>query len=103
MPAKPLTMYKHPADPKAFDDYYFRNHVPLAKKVPGLRRYEVNAGAIAGIQGPTAVYLIATLSFDSMASLQAGLGSPEGQATAADLGNFAAAGVDIIFFDEKTV
>ena len=103
MPAKLLAMYKHPADPKAFDDYYFRKHVPLAKKVPGLRRYDVNAGAIAGIQGPTPVYLIATLSFDSMASLQAGLGSPEGQAAAADLGNFAAAGVDIVFFDEKTV
>lgn len=103
MPAKLLAMYKHPADPKAFDEYYFSKHVPLAKKVPGLRRYEVNAGAIAGIQGPTAVHLIATLSFDSMASLQAGLASPQGQAAAADLGNFAAAGVDIVFFEEKTV
>lgn len=103
MPAKLLAMYKHPADTKAFDDYYFRKHVPLAKKVPGLRRYDVNAGAIAGIQGPTPFHLIATLSFDSMASLQEGLASPEGQAAAADLGNFAAAGVDIVFFDEKTV
>jgi uncharacterized protein (TIGR02118 family) len=35
------------------------------------------------------------LTFDSTAAIQAALGSPEGQATAADLGNFATAGVDL--------
>lgn len=103
MPAKLVALYQHPADSKAFDAHYFGKHVPLAKKVPGLRRYDVSTGAIAGIQGATPYHLIATLSFDSLAALQAGLGSPQGQAAAADLGNFAAAGVEIVFFEEKTV
>lgn len=38
-----------------------------------------------------------------MADIQAGLESPEGQAAAADLGNFAQAGVDLLFFDTKEV
>jgi uncharacterized protein (TIGR02118 family) len=37
----------------------------------------------------TAPHLVAELEFDTMADLQAGMASPEGQAAAADLQNFA--------------
>jgi uncharacterized protein (TIGR02118 family) len=46
-------------------------------------------------------YLIAELTFDSMADLQSGMASAEGQATAADLANFAGAGVTILAFETK--
>ena len=36
--AKLIVLYKRPKDPKAFDAYYFSTHVPIAKKIPGLRR-----------------------------------------------------------------
>lgn len=52
---------------------------------------------------PSGFHLIAILTFDGMADIQAGLESPEGQAAAADLGNFAQAGVDLLFFDTKEV
>ena len=101
--ARLLAMYKTPADKAVFDAYYFERHVPLAKTVPGLRKYEVNAGPVMGMAGPSATYLVATLHFDSMADLTAGLGSDQGKATAADLAKFASAGVDIVFFDDKVV
>jgi uncharacterized protein (TIGR02118 family) len=99
--AKLLAMYKHPADTQAFDRYYFGTHVPLAKKMPGLARYDVNAGPVMTPAGPAGYYLVAILQFASMAALQSALGSAEGKATAADLANFAQAGVDLLLFDEK--
>jgi uncharacterized protein (TIGR02118 family) len=101
--AKLLVLYKKPADAAAFDKYYVAVHAPLAKKIPGLRRYEVSAGAVHLAGGESPYHLIATLAFDSLAALQAGLGTPEGQAAASDLGNFAQAGVDLLMFDTKEV
>ena len=46
--AKLVVIYKTPKDKAAFDKYYFETHVPLAKKIPGLRRYEVSDGGGAG-------------------------------------------------------
>ena len=42
-------------------------------------------------------------AFDSMAAIAAGLGSPQGQATAADLANFASAGVDIMMAETAKI
>jgi len=94
--AKVYALYKTPADPAAFERYYFDRHVPLAKTIPGLRSYEVTRGTIAAMGGPAPYHLIATLSFDSRAAVDAALASPQGQATARDLGNFATGGVDVL-------
>lgn len=94
--AKVFAMYRTPADPAAFDRYYYSTHVPIAKKIPGLRGYEVTRGPVAMLAGgPSPYHLVAALTFDSLAAIQAALASPEGQATAADLGNFATGGVDL--------
>ena len=101
--AKVIALYKRPADPAAFDAYYFSTHVPLAKTLPGLRGYEVSTGPVATPAGESPLHLAAILSFDSLAAIQAALTSPEGVATAGDLGNFAQAGVDLLMFDTKEV
>ena len=101
---KLFAMYKRPIDPAAFDRYYYATHVPIAKKVPGLRHYEVTTGDVAALGGgPSPYHLIAVLTFDSIAAVQAALGTPEGQATAADLGNFATGGVDLYIADTKPI
>jgi uncharacterized protein (TIGR02118 family) len=98
--AKLYAMYKHPVDAAAFDRYYYDVHVPLAKTVPGLMSYEVTRGPIAGVGGgPSPYHLIATLGFASTAAFDAALGSAQGQAVAADLGNFATGGVDLFVAD----
>ena len=86
-----------------FDAYYYSTHVPLAKKIAGLRRYEVSVGPVATPQGASPFHLAAILGFDSMSALQQALVSPAGKATAADLANFAQAGVDLLVFDSKDV
>jgi len=100
---KLFAVYQQPQDPAAFDRYYFDQHVPLAKTIPGLRSYEVTRGDVMGMAGKHGVYLVAVLEFDSMAAIAAAMGSPQGQATAADLANFATAGVDVMFADTARV
>ena len=97
MTAKLFAVYSQPSDPTAFDQYYFGKHVPLAKRIPGLLSYEVTRGAVMGMQGKHSNYMVAVLEFESMDSIANAMNSPEGQATAADLVNFASAGVDIMF------
>src|SRR5271169_1642977 len=94
--AKIIAMYKPPVDAAAFDRYYFGPHLKLAKQVPGLKGYEITRGPIMSLAGPAPYYLVAILTFDSMASVASALASPQGQAVAADLGNFATGGVDIL-------
>ena len=101
--AKLLALYKTPADKAAFDRYYHATHVPIAKKVPGLRAYEISQGPIVTPDGLAPYHLIATLTFDSVAAIQSALASPAGQATVADLGNFATGGVDVYILDTTTV
>jgi hypothetical protein len=48
-------------------------------------------------------HLAAILTIGSMADLQRALTSAEGQASGADLGNFAQAGVDLPMFDSKEI
>jgi uncharacterized protein (TIGR02118 family) len=101
--AEVVVLYKTPKDPAAFDKYYAETHIPLAKKMPGLRKYQVSRGPVATPAGPSGIYLVATLSFDSMSAVQNAFGSAEGKATAADVPKFATGGADIMFFDTKDV
>ena len=49
--AKLFAIYQQPKDPAAFDSYYAKTHVPLAKTLPGLRSYEVTRGDVMGMGG----------------------------------------------------
>ncbi|SAK90855.1 EthD protein [Caballeronia calidae] len=99
--AQLVALYKHPTDTNAFDDYYASTHVPLAKTLPGLRRYEISTGPVVAASGDSPYHLVALLQFDSLDAIQTALGSPEGQKTAADLANFAQAGVELLMFDRE--
>ncbi len=45
--AELVVMYKKPKDTAAFDKHYFEKHVPIAKKIPGVRKYVVSQGPVA--------------------------------------------------------
>src|SRR5450755_938410 len=96
-----VVMYKTPKDTAAFDKYYFETHVPIAKKIPGLRKYEVSQGPVATPAGPSGFHLVATLHFDDMAAIQKAFASAEGQATAVDAQTLDPA--HILFFDSREV
>jgi uncharacterized protein (TIGR02118 family) len=101
--ARLLVMYKTPKDAVAFDKYYFEKHVPIAKKIPGLRKYEVSQGPVVTPAGPSGLHLIAILTFDDLAAIQRAFASAEGQAAAADVQTFATGGVDMFLFDSREV
>ena len=101
--AKLVVLYKTPQDTAAFDAYYASTHIPIAKKIPGLRSYEVSTGPVLSPAGASGVHLVATLTFDNLEAIQAAFASPEGQAAAADVGKFASGGVDMLMFETKSV
>ncbi len=90
---KLTVLYNQPADPAAFDAHYFGTHVALADSLPGIRRNEVTktTGTLDGSVPP--YYLTAELLFDDVDAMRSALASPKGQAAAADVANFASAGV----------
>src|SRR5690348_9339887 len=58
-----LVLYNTPEDPEAFDRYYEENHIPLAKRLPGLLRYTVSR-KVTPLGGDVKVYLVAELDFE---------------------------------------
>jgi uncharacterized protein (TIGR02118 family) len=82
--ARVLVLYKTPKDTAAFDKHYFETHVPLAMKMPGVTKFEVSSSAVVSPTGDSGIYMIATIEFPDMATLQAAFASPQGQAAAAD-------------------
>jgi uncharacterized protein (TIGR02118 family) len=97
-----LALYHTPADPTAFEQYYRGTHIPIAKRMPGLRSYTISKGPLASAGGAP-YYLVAVLAFDSMDAIQAATGSPEGQAVLADIPNFATGGVTILMYETEVV
>lgn len=88
-------LYGQPDDPTAFDEYYEATHVPLANKIPNVRSWTYRH--CSSLDGSTPPYhLIAELQFESLEALQAGMGSPEGQAAAEDVPNFATGGATML-------
>jgi uncharacterized protein (TIGR02118 family) len=82
MKARFLVLYETPANPEAFGRHYREIHIPLGRRLPGLRRYAVGRD-VAAVRGAP-YYLVAELDWDTMDELRAAFASPEGRATAAD-------------------
>jgi uncharacterized protein (TIGR02118 family) len=86
--ARFIVLWGHPTDPEAFDRHYREVHIPLARTIPGLRRYTLSRDAVR-VRGGDPWYLVAELDWDDMPALQAGFASPAGRATAKDVENLA--------------
>jgi uncharacterized protein (TIGR02118 family) len=95
-----LAIYGKPRDEKAFLDYYRTTHAPLAAAIPGLQSYR-HGRVWGGSDDPPKGWYAASLTFRDRAALEAGLGSPQGQKVAGDLGNFATGGVNLIFVEHE--
>jgi uncharacterized protein (TIGR02118 family) len=103
--AELVAIYKRPANVEAFEKHYFDTHIPLAKKMPGFRKFEVSSGPISVLAGQTDVYLIGTVYFEDLEAMQKAFASPQGRATAADRRLYAPddTGVQIFAFDTREV
>ena len=103
MSAKIIAMYGTPTDAATFDQRYVGEHLALAKKIPGLRSFEVSSGPIGTPAGPAPYHSVVILTFDSLADLQAGAASPEGGAAVAHAQEIATGGVSFYLFETREV
>jgi uncharacterized protein (TIGR02118 family) len=87
--ARLIVLWAAPNDPEAFWRHYRDVHIPLAKRMAGLRRYTLSRG-LDDVRGGEPCHAIAELDVDDMPSLREALRSPEGRATAADAERMAA-------------
>lgn len=83
MNAKFVILWGKPHDPEAFEHHYRNIHIPLAKKLIGLRSYTISHN-IVPIRGES-YYQVAELIWDSMIELKKAFNSPEGQETSRDV------------------
>ena len=103
MPAKIIALYGEPDDSRAFADYYRETHIPLAKQLPGLIRYEMSQGAISDFGGGSPYFMVATLTFGAKKDIHTAMVSEIGEAVAADLKNFASGGVTVLIMESEEV
>ncbi|MBI4662025.1 MAG: EthD family reductase [Verrucomicrobia bacterium] len=98
-----LVLYGQPKNPAAFDDYYNRVHIPLAKKMRGLKKWTV--GKVMGMPDgkPSPYYYVADLYAESRQAMEAILATPEGQAAVVDVPNYASGGVTFIYTEVQEI
>lgn len=92
---KLVVCYHEPTDAGAFEQYYFDQHLSIAARIPGVARVETAKVAGTPDGSPPPFYRIAEMWFDDLETLQASMGSPEGQKTVDDLANFATGGARV--------
>lgn len=91
-----IVIYGRPDDPAAFDSHYAERHVPLVRKMPHLKEFRYSRGPVIASDAENTPHLVAELTYESEADLDASLSSEAGQAAVADLENFATGGVKIL-------
>jgi uncharacterized protein (TIGR02118 family) len=95
MAIKINVQYGQPTDTEAFEKYYAETHIPLAMKMTGFSNIELCKVVGTPDGQPSDVYRTAEIWWDSEDDMAKTMGSPEGQATVADLANFATGGVNV--------
>lgn len=96
-------LYGHPDDPSEFDRYYQEVHLPLARRMKGLKGWTIGKCESIDPKAAPPYYMIVGLYADTRADMEAILASPEGQAAVADVPKFATGGVTFLFDDETVL
>jgi uncharacterized protein (TIGR02118 family) len=93
-----LVLYPPPTDPDHFRSYYEETHLKLAAELPGLRGYSY-AFDVAAAEGDSPYFCVFEMDFDDAAAYGAAMGSPQGQATRADVANYATGGAVVVNYE----
>jgi uncharacterized protein (TIGR02118 family) len=93
-----LVLYPPPADPDHFRSYYQNTHLPLVAKLPGLRGYRFSFN-VAASEGESPYFCVFEADFDDGAAYRSAMASPAGQATRADVPNYATGGAIVLNYE----
>ncbi|MFM2371870.1 MAG: hypothetical protein RIS85_1592 [Pseudomonadota bacterium] len=89
-------LYHAPADPAAFEAYYFGTHMPIAGKIPSVDKVVL----LKGLPGPDGsappYYRLTQIWFADAETMAAAMASAEAQAATGDIPNFATGGATIL-------
>jgi uncharacterized protein (TIGR02118 family) len=96
-----LLRKKESMSDEEFSNYWLGRHAPLARKMPGLRKYVVNVVKRPPNREPE-YHGVVELWFDDIDAMKKGFASPEGVATQRDTENFSAK-LTTLYTDEHTV
>lgn len=97
--SKLVALYKQPPDPEAFDEAYFKTHLPLISKVPGLQKTVLTRFSRT-IMGD-GFYLMTEMYFSDKEALKAAMRSPEMAAAGENLNTFAGDLTTLAFGEEE--
>lgn len=100
MTAKIIVLFGKPTDPQLFDKQYWEDHVPIAKQMPGLRKYTVHKVASAP-RGEPAYYQVVELEFDNMDSLRNAVASQAGKDSGRHGVKIATGGMTFLYAESK--
>jgi uncharacterized protein (TIGR02118 family) len=98
-----LVLYGHPIDPAAFDRYYQDRHIPIAKRMKGLKKWTVGKVQVQPGEEPPPYYYIADIFMESREEFERLLATPEGQAAVADVPNYATGGVTLLYTEIEEI
>ena len=97
-----MVAFEEPRDPDEFERHFWDVHIPVAKEMPGLRRYTVSRN-VAPVRGD-AFFQISELDWADMGALEQAFQSSAGRATAHDVAELAPAdGVRSVVYDVEDV
>lgn len=82
--ARFTVLWGTPSDVDAFERHYRTTHLPLATRLPGLRRYTLSRD-VSVVRGERPYYLVAELDWDDLAALRGAFGSEIGRRCGADV------------------
>jgi uncharacterized protein (TIGR02118 family) len=94
---KLMVLYREPADPDHFRDYYVSNHLPLVARMPGLLAWRYSF-EVAAPQGQTPYFAVFEAEFADAAAMTAARESAQGRQVTADVANYATGGVVVIHY-----
>jgi uncharacterized protein (TIGR02118 family) len=98
---KMIAIFRRPSDIEGFMEHYEQVHLPIVRKLQGLRKLELNRMYELG-GGDADPFLIAEMYFDSRESLLSALKSEEGRASGKDAQEFAGKYVQVTFADVES-
>ena len=100
--ARIVAFHKRPPDPEAWLEYYRDVHIPIVRKIPGVRNIRWGNVLRTTDGSPPPCWLISDVYFDDMDALETALQTPEMHEAFADTSKFILDGnVQIMFCEAQ--
>jgi uncharacterized protein (TIGR02118 family) len=95
---KLIALYHQPRDPEQFRKHLVETHLPLVEKMPGI---SVNHHGfdLAATEGDSPYFGVVECEWESEEAMLKAFESPEGEASSADVPNYATGGVTILHYE----